>query len=47
MFKWIKIIRWIKKMRKKHGKYAFKVVTNDNTMVFYVEGTDDKLRVSY
>lgn len=36
MFKWIKLIRWIKKHRKE-GKGSFEVVTNADTFIITVK----------
>lgn len=47
MLKWLKIKKFLRKMRAKHKRYDFKIVTTDNIIVIYVEGTDDQLRLSY
>jgi DUF4097 and DUF4098 domain-containing protein YvlB len=47
MFKWFKIARFLRQMRKKHKRYDFKIVTSDKVVVIYVEGTDDQLRLSW
>ncbi len=47
MFKFFKIAKWIRLMRKKYNRYDFKVVTNQDEIIFYVEGQDDQLRVRY
>lgn len=39
MFKWIKLIRWIKKHRKE-GNASFEVVTNADTFVITVRGCE-------
>lgn len=47
MFKWLKIARFLRQMRKKHNRYDFKIVTSDSVVVIYVEGTDDQLRLNW
>jgi len=47
MLKWLKIKIFLKKMRIKHNRYDFKIVTTDNLIVIYVDGTEDQLRLSY
>jgi len=54
MFKWLRLIKWIKNHRK-NGKASFDVVTNSNTFVITVKGCEstreswDKnmLRINY
>lgn len=46
MFNWLKIKKWIRKQRK-DGYMSFKIVTNDNVVIFYVEGTNIELRIKY
>ena len=47
MFKWFKIARFLRAMRKKHNRYDFKIVTSNSVVVIYMEGTDDELRLSW
>ena len=47
MLKWLKIKMFLNKMRAKHKRYDFKIVTTDKLIVIYVDGTDDQLRLSY
>jgi len=47
MFKWIKICRFLRAMRKKHNRYDFKIVTSSEVVVIYVEDTDDELRLNW
>lgn len=48
MFKWIKLIKFIKKYRSL-GIMSFKVVTNSDTFILYVDekGYHDQIRISY
>lgn len=39
MFKWIKLIKWIRKHRK-NGNMSFDVVTDSDTFVITVEGCE-------
>ena len=47
MFKFLKIARWIRAMRKKYSRYDFMVVTTKNEIIFYVEGHDEQIRFRY
>ena len=47
MIKWFRIVRWIRAMRKKYGRYDFKVVTSDTEIVFYIDKEEDELRLRY
>ncbi len=47
MFKWFRIVRWIREMRKKYGRYDFRVVTSDTEIIFYIDKEEDELRVRY
>ncbi|MBK8807781.1 MAG: hypothetical protein IPO21_14500 [Bacteroidales bacterium] len=47
MLKWIKIKIFIKKMRVKHNRYDFKIVTTNKEIIIYVDGTDEQLRLHY
>jgi len=47
MFKFWKIARWVRAMRKKHNRYDFRLVTNAEEIVFYIEGENEQLRVRY
>ena len=50
MFKWRKMIKFIKKHRK-IGIASFRVVTNSNTFVMWVtdpeKGIDEQIRIPY
>ena len=48
MFKWIKLIKFVKRHRSL-GNYSFKVVTNSDTFIMYVETKDkpEQIRIPY
>lgn len=47
MFKWFKIVKFIKIMRKKHNRYDFRLITTNNKIIIYMTGEDDELRLNY
>lgn len=38
MIKWIKLIRFIKKMRREHNHYAFELLTTSNEIIVIMRG---------
>jgi hypothetical protein len=46
MFKWYKLIKWIKKQRKT-GQYSFSVITNKDEFIIYIHQTNEELRIKY
>jgi len=47
MFKWFKISRFLRKMRKKHQRYDFKIVTSDREVIIFVDGENDEIRIRW
>jgi hypothetical protein len=47
MFKWIRIKMFLKKMRKKHNRIDFEIVTSEKEMIIYITGEEDELRLRW
>jgi len=45
-WKFWKIVKWIKSMKKKHQIYSFKLLCSSTEIIIYVEGTNDEFRIS-
>ena len=41
-WKFWKMVKWLKAMKKKHQTYAFKLLCSGTEIIIYVEGTDSK-----
>lgn len=41
-WKYWKMVKWLKAMKKKHQTYAFKLICSGTEIIIYVEGTDSK-----
>ena len=47
MFKWFKIAKFLRQMRKKYNRYDFKIVTSDREVIIYMAGEEDELRLRW
>jgi len=47
MFKWLRIKRFIRGMRKKHQRYDFMIASSSEEIIIYVKGTEDQLRLKW
>jgi len=47
MFKWFKIAKFLRQMRKKYNRYDFKIVTSDREVIIYIPGEEDELRLRW
>lgn len=46
MFKWYKLIKFVKQQRKK-GFFSFKVVTTESEFVIWNDVNDETIRIKY
>ena len=47
MIKWFKLCRFLRKMRLKHNRPDFKVITSNSEIIIYVDKSEDQIRLNW
>ena len=47
MIKWFKICRFLRKMRAKHNRPDFRIITTSSQIIIYVDESEDALRLDW